>query len=104
MQTRGGGRYGLWALWALRAPHGRVIGTDVVAHAGASCPAQEGCRQDDEPLGRSDHRLLVFQPVAEPKPGKVRLHLDVSVDDVDEGVVVVMADPEGHEFCLVQYY
>jgi len=24
--------------------------------------------------------------------------------DYDEGVVVVMADPEGHEFCLVQYY
>jgi predicted enzyme related to lactoylglutathione lyase len=54
-----------------------------------------------------------------------RIHLDVTVDDVDEavelatslggrttgerhdydeGVVVVMADPEGHEFCLVQYY
>ena len=24
--------------------------------------------------------------------------------DYDEGVVVVMADPEGHEFRLVQYY
>ena len=68
---------------------------------------------------------LVFQPVPEPKAGKVRIHLDVTVDDVDEaielvtslggrttderhdydeGVVVVMADPEGHEFCLVQYY
>ncbi|KAA8885372.1 VOC family protein [Nocardia colli] len=68
---------------------------------------------------------LVFQPVAEPKRGKVRLHLDVAVDDIDagiaqvvalggrptgerhdydQGVVVVMTDPEGHEFCLVQYY
>lgn len=68
---------------------------------------------------------LVFQPVAEPKTGKVRIHLDVSVDDVDEaidvvtalggrftgeryeydeGVVAIMADPEDHEFCLVQYY
>lgn len=68
---------------------------------------------------------LNFQPVAEPKTGKARLHLDVSVDDIDdamrqvvrlggswsgerhdydEGVVVVMADPEGTEFCLVQYY
>ncbi|MFE3228434.1 VOC family protein [Nocardia sp. NPDC059228] len=67
---------------------------------------------------------LVFQPVAEPKRGKVRVHLDVAVDDIDqgiaqvvalggrwtgerhdydEGVVVVMADPEEHEFCLVQY-
>lgn len=67
---------------------------------------------------------LVFQPVTEPNQGKVRLHLDVAVDDIDsgmarvvelggrftgerhdyaEGVVVVMADPEGHEFCLVQY-
>ncbi|MFI7386330.1 VOC family protein [Streptomyces sp. NPDC049813] len=68
---------------------------------------------------------LVFQPVAEPKRGKVRLHLDVAVDDIaegiaqvvalggrftgerhdyDEGVVVVMADPEDHEFCLTQYF
>ena len=68
---------------------------------------------------------LVFQPVAEPKQGKVRLHLDVAVDDIergiaqvvalggratgerheyDEGVVVVMADPEGTEFCLAQYF
>jgi predicted enzyme related to lactoylglutathione lyase len=68
---------------------------------------------------------LVFQPVTEPKQGKVRLHLDIAVDDIeqgiaqvvalggratgerheyDEGVVVVMADPEGHEFCLSQYY
>jgi predicted enzyme related to lactoylglutathione lyase len=68
---------------------------------------------------------LVFQPVPEPKAGKVRVHLDVAVEDVneglelvamlggrftgerhdyDEGVVVVMADPEDHEFCLVQYY
>jgi predicted enzyme related to lactoylglutathione lyase len=68
---------------------------------------------------------LVFQPVKEPKHGKARLHLDVVVDDIDrgiaqvvglggrftgerhdydEGVVVVMADPEEHEFCLAQYY
>jgi predicted enzyme related to lactoylglutathione lyase len=63
----------------------------------------------------------VFQPAA----GKVRIHLDVTVEDIeestaavvalggratgerhdyDEGVVIVMADPEGHEFCLVQYF
>lgn len=68
---------------------------------------------------------LVFQPVTEPKQGKTLVHLDIAVDDIaagiaqvvalggastgerheyDEGVVVVMTDPEGHEFCLVQYY
>ena len=68
---------------------------------------------------------LVFQPVPEPKAAKTRLHLDITVDDLDramaqvlslggcftgerhdypEGAVVVMADPEDHEFCLVQYY
>jgi hypothetical protein len=68
---------------------------------------------------------LVFEPVHERKEGKVRLHLDFTVDDIDEGVesvlalggrstgerhdydegvVVVMADPEDHEFCLVQYF
>jgi predicted enzyme related to lactoylglutathione lyase len=86
-------------------------------------PSEEGWvylghRGDREPR-------LVFQPVPEPKAGKVRIHLDVTVDDIDpaielvaklggrftgerhdydEGVVVVMADPEDHEFCLVQYY
>ena len=77
-----------------------------------------GERGDPEPR-------LVFQPVPEPKAGKVRIHLDVTVDDMDEaielvtalggrftgerhdydeGTVVVMADPEDHEFCLVRYY
>ena len=80
--------------------------------------ATVGSRSDAAPR-------LTFQQVPEPKRGKVRLHLDVQVDDVDagrarvedlggwwtgerhdypgEGVVLVMADPEGHEFCLVQY-
>ena len=86
-------------------------------------PSQEGWVY----LGRQGDALprLVFQPVSEPKTGKVRVHLDVTVQDIeegigvvaglggrftgerhdyDEGVVVVMADPEDHEFCLVQYY
>lgn len=78
-------------------------------------------------LGQREDALprLVFQPVSEPKRGKVRLHLDLEVDDIEaamaqvarlggretgerhdylgEGVVVVMADPEGHEFCLTEY-
>jgi predicted enzyme related to lactoylglutathione lyase len=64
---------------------------------------------------------LLLQQVAEPKPGKNRMHLDVEADDVDgevrrlEGLGarrvedpmeehgsrwVVMADPEGNEFCV----
>jgi predicted enzyme related to lactoylglutathione lyase len=86
-------------------------------------PSQDGwvyLGERDDPQPR-----LVFQPVLEPQTGKVRIHLDVAVDDIDEavtgvvdlggrytgerheydeGVVVVMADPEGHQFCLVQYY
>lgn len=70
------------------------------------------------------HPRLTFQRVPEPRSGKVRLHLDVTVDDIevgrrtveslggtwsgerhdyDEGVVMVMLDPEGHEFCIVEY-
>ena len=66
--------------------------------------------------------VLTFQPVAEPKQSKVRLHLDLQVDDLPgcvalvqslggqgpeerhdyaEGAVVVMADVESNEFCLV---
>ncbi len=80
--------------------------------------ATVGSRLDDLPR-------LTFQRVAEPKTAKVRIHPDVQVDDIaaarrqvehlgghwsgerhdyDEGVVIVMHDPEDHEFCLVQYY
>lgn len=80
--------------------------------------ATVGSRLDDQPR-------LTFQQVPEAKAGKVRIHLDVQVPDIDsgreeveglggswsgerhdypEGVVIVMHDPEGHEFCLVQYY
>jgi predicted enzyme related to lactoylglutathione lyase len=78
-------------------------------------------------LGTHDDALPVicFQPVPEPKGGKVRVHLDITVDEIergvaravelggrptgerhdyDEGVVVVMVDPEDNEFCLVQYF
>jgi predicted enzyme related to lactoylglutathione lyase len=69
--------------------------------------------------------VINFQPVPEPKQGKTRIHLDLVVDDIDEGaatvtrlggrstgerhdydegVVLVMADPEGNEFCITQFY
>jgi catechol 2,3-dioxygenase-like lactoylglutathione lyase family enzyme len=65
---------------------------------------------------------LVFQPVPEPKTGKVRVHLDIGVhdldaarrraielgasdaddlDDEDDASLVVLRDPEGNEFCLI---
>ncbi|HET6733708.1 VOC family protein [Mycobacterium sp.] len=74
---------------------------------------------------RHDHEPRInFQPVPEPKRGKARTHLDITVDDIDsavarvhdlggrdtgerheypEGTVVVLHDPEGNEFCIVQY-
>ena len=85
-------------------------------------PSQDGwvyLGERGDPLPR-----LVFQPVPERRTGKVRVHLDVSVDDIDEamrlvvnlggrftgerhdydeGVVMIMRDLEEHEFCLVQY-
>lgn len=76
-------------------------------------------------VSRHEHQPRInFQPVQEPKSGKARIHLDVTVDDIDtaiervlslggrdtgerheyaEGTVVVMQDPEGNEFCIVQY-
>jgi predicted enzyme related to lactoylglutathione lyase len=67
--------------------------------------------------------ILRFQRVPEPKSVKNRLHLDVSVEDLDEALARVeriggraiseqtlaeygydwrvVADPEGNEFCLV---
>jgi predicted enzyme related to lactoylglutathione lyase len=66
--------------------------------------------------------FLNFQPVDEPRVGKVRIHLDVLVEDPAAGVdrvlelggadtgvreelprgrIAVMRDPEGNEFCLL---
>lgn len=65
---------------------------------------------------------LVFQRVADPTPGKARIHVDVHTDDLDaataraEGLGAtrgddvsehgmtwrVMRDPEGNPFCLSQ--
>ena len=65
---------------------------------------------------------LAFQKVPEPKTGKVRLHIDIGAWDLDTaaaeavalgatqltgrvpdsvGQFIVLADPEGHEFCFV---
>lgn len=87
-------------------------------HADDSDWATVGSRSDNQPR-------LTFQRVPEPKTGKTRIHLDIQVDDIDsgrqhverlggqwsgvrhdhdEGVVLVMHDPEGHEFCIVEYY
>ena len=52
---------------------------------------------------------LLLQRVDEPKSGKNRMHLDIETPTVDEEVGrlealgmrwVVMADPEGNEFCV----
>lgn len=90
--------------WAYVQPHGRG------AHRFAGPPSPfDGVR-------------VAFQGVPEPRSGKVRVHLDVGVDDLDaevervvaagatlvrrvsddpDGPFAVLADPEGHEFCLV---
>jgi predicted enzyme related to lactoylglutathione lyase len=68
--------------------------------------------------------MLYFQPVSEPKTGKTRVHIDLWVDDlpaaiklveelgghlagdthdVRSGTLVVMADPDGTEFCLITF-
>jgi predicted enzyme related to lactoylglutathione lyase len=66
--------------------------------------------------------FINFQPVAERKAGKLRVHLDVLVDDLEAGVarvvglggadtgsreqlprgqIAVVQDPEGNEFCVL---
>jgi predicted enzyme related to lactoylglutathione lyase len=64
---------------------------------------------------------IAFQKVPEPKVGKNRVHVDLLADDVEaeaarietlggrrlwasndpDDVFVVLADPEGNEFCVI---
>ncbi len=80
---------------------------------------------DDEVIvGSDEHRYpgLCFVPVAEPKTVKNRLHIDLDPDDRDAEVEriialgarradvgqgpdvtwIVLADPEGNEFCVLR--
>jgi predicted enzyme related to lactoylglutathione lyase len=87
-------------------------------HSGDGQWATVGSRRDARPR-------LTFQRVPEPKTAKTRIHLDLQVDDIDagrrqvtelggrwsgirhdydEGTVLVMHDPEGNEFCMVEYF
>jgi hypothetical protein len=67
---------------------------------------------------------LVFAPVPDPTPGKVRMHIDLNATDRDQGDELerllglgatradvgqtgeeswhVLADPEGNQFCLLR--
>jgi catechol 2,3-dioxygenase-like lactoylglutathione lyase family enzyme len=75
---------------------------------------------DDEPPGP----VLILQPVPEERSGKNRMHLDVHPADAREHIRLLesmgarrlgtpiaaygvewqtMADPEGHEFCVVAH-
>ena len=79
--------------------------------------------EGDVQIGSSADGLRIwFQPVPEPKAVKNRIHLDLHADDGDQAAEVerliglgathvdvgqrdvdwiVLADPEGHEFCVL---
>lgn len=85
--------------------------------------AEDGVVEIGEIAGSGGGLSLVFVPVAEPKAGKNRVHLDVNPTGCDQaeelarlralGAVEVdvgqgpqswhvLADPEGNEFCLLR--
>ena len=94
---------------------GEVLGWDVQSEGDYKWMSESG-----EP---ADGLILVFQPVPEPKAVKNRIHIDVnprgcdqaeeverllglgaSHVDIGQGDVpwVVLADPEGNEFCVLR--
>ena len=106
--------------------YGALLGVDPVVRAADWAfvdPASRGAMLrigGTPPLGVR----LAFQKVPEPKQAKVRIHLDFGSYDLDAsaanakalggtrltseqqadvgGAYIVMADPEGHEFCFVE--
>ena len=102
---------------ALAAFWSEVLGGDV-AEPGPDRPGWLRL----QPLGPARPPFINFQPVDEAKTGKVRLHLDVLVEDLDAAVtrvialggsdtggredlprgrIAVVRDPEANEFCLL---
>jgi predicted enzyme related to lactoylglutathione lyase len=98
----------------LAAFWGRLLGLEVRPRTSRYVALTRPPRQTPE---------LVFQPVPEPKRGKVRIHLDIGVTDLDAAVrrahelgaeaaddvdsdddpyLRVLRDPEGNEFCLIR--
>jgi len=117
----------------VRTVHVVIDATDVdslrdfwVAAVGVEPHGESGqYRSAVPPVGESGPKF-VFQQVDEPRPtGKNRLHLDIEVGDAMESEAerlvalgasrltdvieeagtawIVMADPEGNEFCLVHH-
>jgi Glyoxalase-like domain len=83
--------------------------------------ADDAWVQLDDPTGRGPH--IALQRVPEPKAGKNRLHLDLftrdevaeaerieglgatrlGVSEDPDDIFIVLADPEGNEFCVCRH-
>jgi catechol 2,3-dioxygenase-like lactoylglutathione lyase family enzyme len=96
-----------------------VLGWEVVAEEPSEVDVGPAGYQYPDPVAQ----MLVFVPVADPKCGKNRIHLDVApraAEDLAEAAATlraagatpvgigqsdvkwhVMADPEGNEFCVL---
>lgn len=102
--------------------YAQLLGVEATIRSEQWAFCEPAPRGPNQVVGGRQGVRIAFQKVPEPKLGKVRVHLDFASGDLEDfalsavqlggkrladfpddsaGAFILLADPEGHEFCVV---